>query len=314
MLTPASKTSRLLPPKPRTRDGIFQKLQRVFWRVLLFYIVTIFFVGLIVPSDEKDLTASSGDASSSPFVIGATQAGITAVPSIINAVVLTSAWSAGNSGTSHLPFCFAQNANSNSPQAMLIGTRTLYGLAQEGHAPRFFTKTNRLGTPWIAVLAVGSLMLLSYMTLSSGAATVFDWFQSLVSAASFVHWINMQIVYLRFYYGCKRQNINRNRLPWKSPFQPYAAWISLIAFVILLLTGGFFVFVDGHWSTASFISSYFNIPLIFVLYFGRKAWKRTKIVSLSEMPIEPFLKVADAEPELPEPPSQGWRRLNILWG
>jgi amino acid transporter len=55
-------------------------------------------VGLIVPSNDKDLLRSTGTAAQSPFVIASTRAGIKVVPSIINAVVLSSAWSAGNSG------------------------------------------------------------------------------------------------------------------------------------------------------------------------------------------------------------------------
>lgn len=197
---------------------------------------------------------------------------------------------------------------------MLVGTRTLYGLALEGHAPKFFTRPNRFGVPWISVAAVGSFMVLGFMTLSSGAAVVFSWFQDLVSAASFVHWINIELVYLRFYYGCKAQGISRDELPWKAPLQPYGAWAALVGFALLLLTGGFYVFVDGHWSAQSFVSAYFNIPLILVLYFGYKVWKGTRLVGLEEMPIRAFLEVARREPEdLPER-TRGWRRLNVLWG
>lgn len=67
-----------------------------------FEVLSIFMVGLIVPSNDKDLLQSTGTAAQSPFVIAATRAGIKVVPSIINAVVLTSAWSSGNSGKSAL--------------------------------------------------------------------------------------------------------------------------------------------------------------------------------------------------------------------
>ena len=196
---------------------------------------------------------------------------------------------------------------------MLMGTRTLYGLAQEGHAPKIFIRTNRFGVPWLSVAAVGSLMALGYLTLSSAATVVFDWLQDLVSAASFVHWINIEIVYLRFYYGCKRQNISRDELPWKGPFQPYAAWFGLISFAILLLTGGFYVFIDGQWEAQTFVASYFNIPLILVLYFGYKFIRKTKIVPLQNIPIRPFLDIAAANPEPPIAPPKGWKKLNILW-
>lgn len=197
---------------------------------------------------------------------------------------------------------------------MLVGTRTLYGLALEGHAPKFFTRTNRFGTPWISVAAVGSLMVLGYMTLSSAASTVFGWLQDLVSAASFVHWINIEIVYLRFFYGCKKQSISRDELPWKGPFQPYAAWIALGSFATLLITGGFYVFIDGHWSPQSFVSAYFNIPLILILYFGYKYWQGTKLIALEDIPIRGFLDIARRDPEDIPPPTKGWRKLNILWG
>ena len=92
---------------PRRNIPIAAK--RIFWRVLIFYVISIFFVGMLVPSDNKDLLHSTGNAAQSPFVLAATRAGVNVVPSIINAVVLTSAWSAGNSG-------------------MLSASRTLYGM------------------------------------------------------------------------------------------------------------------------------------------------------------------------------------------
>lgn len=190
-------------------------------------VLSIFIIGLIVPSNNKAISTSEGNAASSPYVVAATRVGIKVVPHIINAIVLTSAWSAGNS-------------------AMLGGSRILYGLACEGHAPRVFRKINRYGIPWVATAGIGIFMLLGYMTLDSTASTVFGWFQDLVSAASFVHWINIEIVYLRFYYGCKKQGIDRSELPWKGPLQPYGAWLALVGFTILLLTGGFTVFINGE--------------------------------------------------------------------
>lgn len=141
---------------PRRNIPIAAK--RIFWRVLLFYVLSIFFVGMLVPSNDPDLLSGGGTATASPFVIAATNAGVKVVPSIINAVVLTSAWSSGNSG-------------------LLVGSRVLYGLAREGRAPRFFARVNRFGIPWISVLFLALWVCLGYMSLSNGAATVFSWLQ-----------------------------------------------------------------------------------------------------------------------------------------
>lgn len=184
-------------------------------------------VGLIVPSSDPNLLRSTGNAAQSPFVIAAKRAGIKVVPSIINAVVLTSAWSAGNSG-------------------LLSGSRTLYGMSREGRAPRIFLRTNRMGIPYVAVCFLGLFITLGYMSLSAGASIAFGWLQDLTSVSAIITWMVICTVYLRFYYGCKVQGIDRSELPWKAPFQPYIAWLSLSSFIVLLLTGGYSVFIKGQ--------------------------------------------------------------------
>ncbi|KAK4948492.1 hypothetical protein LTR10_013026 [Elasticomyces elasticus] len=278
---------------PRRNIPIAAK--RIFWRVLIFYVLSIFFVGLLVPSNDPDLLKPSGvGAARSPFVIAATRAGVKVVPSIINAVVLTSAWSAGNSG-------------------LLNGSRILYGLALEGRAPKILKRVSRFGIPYVAVLFLASWICLGYMSLSSGASTVFTWLQDLVAVCTLVNWIVICMVYLRFFYAMKKQGIPRSRLPWAAPLQPYVAWMGLVAFIILILTGGYTTFIHRHWSTETFVSSYINIPMIFILYFGYKWIKKTKIVTLDAMPIMHFIEIAEQNPEPPAKPKVGWHRFNILW-
>ncbi|KIK53872.1 hypothetical protein GYMLUDRAFT_77368 [Collybiopsis luxurians FD-317 M1] len=276
------------------RRNLPKAAKRIFIRILLFYILSIFIISLIVPSDNPNLLTNTGTAAQSPFVIVATVAGIKVVPHIVNAVVLTSAWSSANS-------------------TMLAGSRVLYGLAREGHAPKFFLRVNRFGIPYFCVALFSLFIALAYMALKSGAAIVFGWLQSLVAAAVLVQWMIICFVYLRFYYACKKQGIDRSELPWKGPLQPYLAWTTLLMFGLLLLTGGYIVFIHGDWNTESFFTSYFDIPLIILFYVAYKLIRRTKIVSLEDMPIQYYLNIAKENPEPPEKPARGWRRLNILW-
>jgi amino acid transporter len=170
-----------------------------------------------------------------------------------------------------------------------------------------------MGIPYVAVLFISVFITLGFMSLSTGASVAFGWLQDLVSVAAIITWMVITTVYLRFYYGCKKQGIDRSELPWKAPFQPYAAWLSLSSFTVLLLTGGYSVFIKGHWSDETFISSYINIPIFAILYFSYKFWKKTKIIPLSEIPIRHFIDIANANPEPPAKPVVGWRRFNILW-
>ena len=135
----------------------------------LFYILAVLIVGMLVPSNDPNLDDESGTASQSPFVIAATRAGIKVVPSVINAVVLTSAWSASN-------------------QALLAGTRILFGLAIKKQAPKIFLRTTKWGIPYVCVIMQTAVASLAYMSLSSGALTVFYWFLDLTAAGTLVSW------------------------------------------------------------------------------------------------------------------------------
>jgi amino acid transporter len=69
------------------------------WRIAIFYIVNLFLIGLIVPSDSYLYKEEGSSARHSPFVIAIKLAGIKALPSIFNAVILISVMSVANSCT-----------------------------------------------------------------------------------------------------------------------------------------------------------------------------------------------------------------------
>lgn len=187
-------------------------------------------------------------------------------------------------------------------------------MAVHGHAPAIFKRTSRFGIPYVAVMLYGLFMSLGYMTLSSSASDVFSWLQSIVSISTLVNFICICIVYLRFVYGCRKQGIDRYKeLPWAAPFQPFSTWASLLIFILLLLTGGFTTFMKGKWSTETFISSYINLPLVALVYLGYKVFMKTKILTLEEIPIRPFIESAIKNPEPPLKKKRGLGRLNILW-
>uniref|UniRef100_A0A093V7Y0 Putative amino-acid permease n=1 Tax=Talaromyces marneffei PM1 TaxID=1077442 RepID=A0A093V7Y0_TALMA len=113
-------------------------------------------VGLLVSPSDLSLNLSS-TAAKSPFVIAIKNAGIPALPSIINAAILTSAWSSGCAD-------------------LFVSSRTLYGLAARGHAPKIFLKTRKDGLPWVSVIFCGAFSLLSFMAASKGEeGTVFGY-------------------------------------------------------------------------------------------------------------------------------------------
>lgn len=219
------------------RSAIPRACKRVFFRIVLFYFLAVLVVGMLVPSNDSRLDDAYGTAAQSPFVIAASAAGISAIPSVVNAVVITSAWSSSN-------------------QSLLSGTRVLYGLALKGQAPKIFLRTTSWGTPYVCVLLFMAFSLLSFMSLSNGAMTVFWWFVDLTSAGVLVSWSSILFNHIRLKMAMKKQNIPSARLPWHNSWTIYSSCAALAMCITILLTSGFSVFTKGNWDTATFISAY----------------------------------------------------------
>lgn len=264
------------------RKNIPKAIGRVFWRILFFYVLGSLAVGVLVASNDPNLTTAIADglsgAASSPWVIAITNAGIPGLPSVINAVILTSASSSANA-------------------FLYTGSRYLYALAQNGQAPRFLLRCSKAGVPYWAVIVTASISLLTFLSCGNdGAANAFAWFQNITTLAQLFTWSCIVIAYLKFYYALKAQGIDRNTLIFKSPLQPYLAWSTLFFFVTVLLFNGFYVFQP--FSISAFATQYVGVPIFFVLYFGWKFTKRTRFVPSAEVDLHTGKAALDAADSL----------------
>ncbi|KAJ7068002.1 amino acid permease [Mycena amicta] len=235
------------------RRNLPKAIKRVYIRILLFYIGGVIIIGLLVPSNEARLNLADGTAASSPFVIAIERAGIKALPSIINACLLTSAWSAGSSD---------------------LFTN---GLAAAGNAPRIFLTTLPNGLPIVALAFCSCFACLAYMAIGTGSARVFGYFSAMTSIAGLLTWFGICVTYIRFHAGMAAQGYNRKDLPFSSPLQPWAAWYALIFCVLICFFNGWATFLKGNFSAATLITDYL-----------RKFWPSALVFSLVK-PFEAFV-------------------------
>ncbi|KAH6986643.1 amino acid permease/ SLC12A domain-containing protein [Ilyonectria destructans] len=216
------------------------------WRLLAFYALGSLAISVICRSNAPGLTNGGSGAAASPWVIAIKEAGIKALDSIINAGIIISAWSSGNS-------------------FLYMSSRSLYSMAKIGNAPAIFARCNRYGVPLNAVLTSALFAPLAYLNVGTSSSIVFNWFVNLTNTAGFTSWICCSIVLIRFRRACDAQGVTN--IPYKSPFQPYLAWTCMVIFAMLLLLNGFSVFFTGHWSVTSFLTAYLGAPIFLVIYF-----------------------------------------------
>ena len=152
------------------------------------------------------------------------------------------------------------------------------------------------GVPYFCVAITASISLLTYLSVGKGGATtVFAWFQNLTTIASLFTWCSVCVAYIQFHKALKAQGVDRNTLVFKSPWQPYTAWVALCYFAMIIIFNGFWVF--NEFNATDFLTAYIGIPIFFALYAFWKVFKRTRFIDPAEADIttgKAILDEADA--------------------
>lgn len=262
----------------RPRKAIPKAIKLTFYRIVIFYILSILLLGMCVSATDPLLMGASGStASASPFVIAIKNAKIKGLDHVINACILLFVLSAANSD-------------------MYVCSRTIYGLAVAGYAPKVFTKTNKLGIPYYGIILSFFFCLLAFMTVSSGSSQIFTYLVNVVSITGLIAWSCILTIHIRFMSACKAQGIDRKKdLAYCSPFQPYGSYIALTICIIVTLIKNFTVFLGNDFDYKSFITGYVVLPVFVIMYFSYKIIYKTSIIKDKDVDLNTFRDVIDYE-------------------
>ncbi|EOD53019.1 putative general amino acid permease agp2 protein [Neofusicoccum parvum UCRNP2] len=277
------------------RRTIKQAFKTVYWRFGCFFILGALCVGIVLPYNDPKLNAlledgATGDAGASPYVIAMQNMGITVLPDITNALLVTSIFSAGNS------YVYA-------------ATRSLYALALDGHAPKILTKVNRQGVPIWSFAVTMIFPFLSFLSVGSGASEGLKWLANLTQASQVMNYIIMCTIYLFFFRALKAQGYDRDTLPYKGWWQPYTAYLGLFFMILTVGTYGYTVFLPGWWDVGTFFTYYTMVFVCIILFVGYKVVKRTKLVHPSEADLVWERPAIDAYEAATEPPLGIWEDI-----
>ncbi|KAH8665945.1 proline transporter [Tricladium varicosporioides] len=277
------------------RRNLPKAAKRYFARLVFFYIGSVLAIGIICPFNDARLTSGGVGAKSSAFVVGIADAGIHGLGSVINAIIITSAWSSGNS-------------------FLYMSSRSLYSLAVAGNAPKIFTRCTKQGVPYMAVIAASLFSPLAYLNCANSGSVVFGWFVNLTNTSGFISWICCCIVYQRFRKATIAQALPKEEIPYHSFVQPIGAWIAMVAFTILTLINGFDVFFPGRFSASSFLTAYVGIPIFLCIYFAHRFWHWDEpwVIPSEEVDLKTGVDVVIAN-EIPEVHAKTWKKRMQGW-
>lgn len=241
-------------------------INSVFWRILLFYVLSIFVIAALIPYDSRNLLASAGgNIAMSPFTLVLRRAGLAFAASLMNAIVLTAVLSSANSG-------------------VYASTRMLYSLAVDGDAPKMFRKTTKHGIP-LAALIVTSIISLAAFAASIFGQTVYMWLVAASGLTGFVAWAGIALSHYRFRRAFVHQGHKLSELKYHAKLFPFGPIVALVLCVVVIAGQNIDAFVNWDWGQIGI--TYIDIPLVLVLYLGYKFKHHTHIIPLDEIDVSP---------------------------
>ncbi|WP_413704417.1 amino acid permease [Pseudomonas sp. Pseusp16] len=174
-------------------------------RILLFYVLTMLVLMSIFPWQQ---IGSQG----SPFVQIFDNLGISSAATILNIVVISAAVSAINSD--------------------IFGAgRMMYGLAQQGHAPKGFARLSRNGVPWLTVVVMSCALLLGVLLNYLIPENVFLLIASIATFATVWVWLMILLTQVAMRRSMSAEQVAQLKFP--VPFWPYAP-MAAIAFMLFV--------------------------------------------------------------------------------
>ncbi|WP_248733071.1 amino acid permease [Pseudomonas sp. MWU13-2517] len=181
-------------------------------RILLFYVLTLFVLMAIYPWPQ---IGSQG----SPFVQIFSNLGIGSAATILNIVVISAAVSAINSD--------------------IFGAgRMMYGLAQQGQAPKGFARLSRHGVPWMTVVVMGAALLGGVVLNYLIPENVFLLIASIATFATVWVWLMILFTQVAMRRSMTPEQVAELKFP--VPFWPYAPAAAIVFMLFVFGVLGYF--------------------------------------------------------------------------
>ena len=198
------------------KKTIPKAINQVVVRILVFYVGSLAILLSLVPWNQLDL----GGLDKSPFVMIFSQMGIGWAAHLLNFIILTAALSVYNSG-------------------MYANSRMLFGLAQQGNAPKVFAKVNKQGVPIPAVLLSALLIfgcvLLNYFVPEDALGHL----MYVVVGALVLNWAMISLTHLKFKAMVKEKNLKTSFPALWSPISNYLVLVFIAVVLYIMWQQGF---------------------------------------------------------------------------
>ncbi|KAF9364580.1 hypothetical protein BGX34_001127 [Mortierella sp. NVP85] len=247
-------------------------IRHTFWRILLFYLLSITVIGLAIPWTDPNLLNAAGASVNeavviAPFTIIFKMAKLPGADHAINAVLLSAVLSAGQS-------------------SFYASTRTLMAMGREGKMPAIFGRVDKRGVPLYSLAFVTLIASIAFVADVVGTGVVFTWLVNLTGMSALLTWMSISIIHLRFRAAFKAQGRSLSDLPYTAPFFPYGCYLSILLTLMIVFMQGYQAVTADPFKAEGVVAVFVGAPVFFLCIIVWKLYHKTKLVPLLEVDLD----------------------------
>jgi lysine-specific permease len=240
-------------------------IHATFWRILLFYILTIFVIACVLPYTNKNLLSSDvQDIVTSPFTLIFQYAGLRYAAGMMNFVILIAVLSSANSW-------------------LYAISRILFSQSLDGFLWHGFKKVNQRGVPIVSFIAMAVLSL-ALWALQFIGPNVYNYLIAATSLGGFMEWLGIAIAHYRFRRGFIKQGHSLDELSYHAGLFPVGPIFAFILCIVVIAGQNVDAFLKLDW--ANILITYMSVPLFIAFYVYYKLRHHTHLVPLDKMKLK----------------------------
>lgn len=234
--------------------NIPRSINLVFWRLSLFYILSIAIISLLLSFNDSKL-ATQNSVLTSPFTLIFFKYIGQYAADAMNFVILTALVSAANA-------------------SMYSASRILYYMGSQGQTPAIFKKVNRLGVPLPALMATALIGSLVFFSSLVGNGVFFNYIVQISALCGFIAWFGIALSHYQFRRKILPALGGTGILKYRAKFYPYAQIISMLAIAFIVIAQ--YLTLKDSYGIWDFVLLYSSVILFLSIYLGHKIYRKLK--------------------------------------
>jgi len=232
--------------------SIPRAIKLVFWRLTLFYVLTIGIITLLISYNDQQLSYQD-NIEMSPYTLIFSRYLSHYAADFINFVILVALLSAANA-------------------SMYSSSRILWYLGKEGQAPKIFSKVTRHGVPLLALAATTLVGSVVFISSKIGSGVLFSYLVQASSLSGFIAWFGIALCHLQFRRKYLPTIGGIHSLSYKARWYPFAQIASLLVIGFVIAAQFIPITSSPTYHFSDLLMVYSSLILFFCFYVGHKVY------------------------------------------